>query len=492
MSPRGEVSTLRRRIIIAGFALVFAGAGVLNSVVKRHDLSGVQGADAATSAIMVGSHATSSAWYCPGPLPIGHRGESSSIQIVNLARDAVHAQVHISANSGMSVLHSYVVAAMGHETIVLPGAKGATYGAASVIVNGRGVGVNEIVTTAAGITTSACTTHTAQNTYFGSGSTAGSSNMAISLFNPGATPAVADLRFTTGAVATLPSVFSSVPIEPGQDVVLFAGHALPQRAQMSLGVTTVSGRLAVGVLHFKVANGALARALSLGSQVPLSTWWFAPTVVAPGVEQIYSLLNTTGHQERVRLSVSGTGSEGEITMVVGANADLQYVMPRLRVAGIQSSSVAVLGRGALIVDRETIVNRPLSLSASSRQIQLPATLPSGFGVTAPNVLPERTWMVGGGRSDHVASEVVAIANPQRRAATVRIEEVVGGRSLAIAGVGPMRVGPHSLASVDLSRHLRNAIGLEIVVIASEPVVAGMTEYAFSAHGLNVPSALPVR
>jgi len=483
---------LRRRLIVAGFVVIFAGAGLLNSVVKRHDLAGIQGVEAATSAITIGSHATSSAWYCPGPLPIGHRGEQSSIEIANLSSGSVHAQVHIASNTGMSELNSYVVGASGHRTVVLPRTKTATYGAVSVVVNGRGVGVNEVITTPGGIATSACTTHTAKNTYFGTGSTAGSSNMAISLFNPGATPAVADLSFTVGATSTLPSAFSSVPIEPGQDVVLFAGHALPQRSALSLGVTTVSGRIAVGVMHFKVTSGALGRSLVLGSQVPLGRWWFAPTVVAPGIEQVYSLLNTTSHQERVRLTLSGAGAEGSITLVVGADANLQYVMPRIRAAGIQSSSVAVIGRGSLIVDREMIVSRQLSLSSQIQRVQLPSTLPAGFIVTSPSVAPAKTWMIGGGRSDSVASEVIAIANPQRVSTKVSIDEIVNGRSLAVRGVGPLQIGPRSLASIELSRYLKNSVGLEIVVHATKPVVAGMTEYAFSANGLNAPAALPVR
>ncbi len=316
--------------------------------------------------------------------------------------------------------------------------------------------------------------------------------MAISLFNPGATPAVANLQFTVGSVTTVPSAFSSVPIEPGQDVVLFAGHALPQRVQMSLGVMTVSGRIAVGVLHFKVTSGALARSLTLGTQVPLGTWWFAPMIVGPGVELVYSILNTTAHQERVRLTVIDAKVKEEITIVIAADAEMQYVMPRLRVPGFASSSVAVVGRGAVIVDREMIVNRQQTLSAKINQIQLPATLPSGFAVTSPNVAPAKIWMIGGGRSDGVASEVIAIANPQRTATTVRLDEIVRARSIAIPGVRPVKIEPNAIASVDLSHYLKNVTALEIVVVATKPVVAGMSEYAFSAHGLNVPSALPVR
>lgn len=492
MSPRDEVSTLRRRLIVGGFVVIFAGAGVLNSVVKRHDLAGIQGASAATSSITLGSHATSSAWYCPGPLPIGHRGERSSIEISNLSPASVHARVHIASNTGMNTIYFYVIAGMGHKSVVLPSPKVSTYGAVSVVVSGRGVGVNQVIVTPAGITTSACTTHTAQSTYFGTGSTAGSANMVISLFNPGATPAVADLRFTVGSIATLPSAFSSVPIEPGQDVVLFAGHALPQRNAMSLAVTTVSGRIAVGAMHFKVTNGVLGRSLTLGTQIPLGTWWFPPTVVAPGIEQIYSLLNPTAHQERVRLTLSGAGAEGAVTLLVGPDANLSYVVPRLKVAGLQSSLVEVIGRGLLIVDRELIVNRPLALSSKTRQIQLPSLLPAGFSITSPNVSPAKIWMLDAGRSDKVASEVIAIVNPQRASTSVSIDEIVQGRSVAIPGVAPFEIASRSLASVDLGLHIKNAPGLEIVVHATKPVVAGMTEYSYSTLGLSAPSALPVR
>lgn len=491
MSRDPGVSPLRRRLLVGGFAVILAGAGVLNSVVKRHDLAGVEGAAAATSAVILRFHASSSAWYCPGPLPIGHSGEHSSIEIDSLSPEAVHAQVHIAANSGMSSVGSFVIGAMGHETVVLPASKVPTYGAASVVVNGGGVGVNQVIATPAGITISACTTHTAQSTFFGAGSTAGSSNMAISLFNPGATPAVADLHFTVGATSTVPSAFSSVPIEPGQDVVLFAGHALPQRNALSLAVTTVSGRIAVGVLHFKVTDGALNRALEIGSQVPLGTWWFAPTVVAPGIAQIYAILNTTSHRERVRLSLFGAGAEGAVTLEIRAGATLTYVLARQRTSGVQAALVEVVGRGSLIVDRELIASRPLTLKSPTPRVEVPASFPSGFSVTSPNVATSAIWMLAAGRSDAVASAVIAIENPQRRSVAVRLEEVIGGRSIALPGVAPFEIPPTSVASVDLAHHLSGARGLVVVVHASRPVVAGMTEYSHSPHGISTPSALPV-
>ncbi|HUY07557.1 MAG TPA: DUF5719 family protein [Acidimicrobiales bacterium] len=492
MSRKGEVSTLRRRLIVGGFVIVFAGAGVLNFAVKRHDLAGIEGAQAATSAVALGSHASSSAWYCPGPLPIGHRGEQSSIEVVNLSVQPVHLQVHIAANSGLSELHSYALSGLANQTIVLPGSKLATYGAASVVVEGRGVGVYEVVVTPTGITTSPCTTHTASSAFFGTGSTAGSANMAISLFNPGATPAVADVRFIVGANSFLPGAFSSVPIEPGQDVVLFAGHALPQRNAMALAVTIVSGRIAVGALHFKVANQLLTRSIVLGSQVPLGTWWFAPVVVAPSIEQVFSLYNPTAHGERVRITLLGDGAEGVSTVFVGAGANLRYVAPRPSIAGLQAGSVSVAGRGSLIVDRAIAANRSFSPVAKVRLIQLPAALPTGYAVTAPNVAPAKVWMIGAVRSDSVASGVVAVANPGDRPAEVAFEEIARGGSIPIPGVGSILVAARSIVSIDLSRHLNNMVSLGIVIHATRAVVAGMTEFGRSRSGLSAPAALPVR
>lgn len=487
-----EVSPLRKRIIVVGFILVLVGAGFLNSVVKRHDLAGIQGQNAATSVVALTAKASSSAWYCPGPLALGHRGEQAAISITNLSTNRLSAEMHVATNSGSATNTTEVLSPEHESVLALPQPKHPTYGAVTVVVDGPGVGVNEIIRTSSGTATSPCTTHTSDHAYFGIGSTAGSSNMAVSLYNPGATPAVASLAFTSGSSTTTPATFTSVPVEPGQVVVLFAGHALPQRNAFSATVSTLSGQIAVGALDFKDVNSILSLSLRVGMPVTQSSWWFAPTVVAPAIHQTFALVNTSQHRETIDLRFIGTGANGTVSIVIGPGATELYNAPTARAPGIEAASVAVAGRGSVIAEREIMLGRHLSTSHAERGTQLPNTLPPGFVVTQANAARATTWLIAGGRSDAVASEVIAVANPQDVPVTISLNQVVNGNRLPVPGAASLVIGAHNSASVDLSSRVHGRSAIVIEVQASRQVLAGATEYGRSTQGLSAPAPLPVR
>ena len=492
MSDRQDISPVRQRVIVAAFVLVLAGAGLLNSVVKRHDLANTEGQNAAVSAVVLNARATSAAWYCPGPLALGHRGERSAISITNVSTRQLNAEVHVATNSGGATNTSVVLTPRHEAVIALVQPKHPTYGAVTVVVNGPGVGVNEIVRTAAGIVTSPCTTHTSDRAYFAVGSTLGSSNMAISLFNPGATPAVASLSFTAGSTVISPAAFTSVPVEPGQVVVLFAGHALPQRNVFSAEVSTISGQISVGALSLRTVNSILSSTLRVGLPIAQSSWWFAPTVVAPALHQVFAISNPTTRRETVDLRLVGTGATGTVTFVVGAGSTVLYAAPASRLTGVQAASVSVRGSGSLVAEREIVLARRLSAGRTEPGADLPSALPAGFAITQANAARASAWLLAGGRSDGAASEVVAVANPGVDPVTVTIDQIVNGGRSPIPGVGSLVIAPHGSGSIDLSKRIdgRSAIALE--VRATRQVIAGLSEYGRSSQGLSVPAPLPER
>lgn len=486
------MSVIRRRVIVGGFAIVFAGAGVLNAAVKRHDLAGINGEQAATSAVELGAGTLSSAWYCPGPLALGHRGEQSAVALTNLSSKPVHAALHVAANSGLTQNQALDIGPYHENVVALPRPKQPTYGAVTVVVNGPGVGVNEITTTHAGSTTAACTTHTSEGAFFGVGSTAGSSNMAISLYNPGATPAVANVAFIIGQTTSMPGAYTSVPIEPGQDVVFFAGHAIPQRRAFSVSVQTVSGRVAAGALDFKVVSAKLRSSLTIGAPVARPSWWFPPVFSAPSADHAYVLVNPTAHSEHAVIRLWGTSTNGATRVLVAPHASVQYFAPRARAAGVEAAAVSVSGPGSLIAEREVILGQPLSTPGHSGPVALPATVLPGFSVSPPAVAPSRQWLVAGGRSDRQVGEVLGLFNPHARPATVTVRQVFDGRISNVPGMRAITVAPFGVASVDMTKWIVNRSALVLVVGATQTVVAGATGFGISAEGFSSPGALPIR
>lgn len=486
-----EVSPTRRRIIAVGFLVILAVAGLLNSIVKRHDLAGISGLSAAVSQVTMSGKASSNAWYCPGPLALGHRGERSAVSISNVTSKSLTAQIHIALNSGRNRSESSLVSAYHQNVVALPQPKTATYGALTVVVNGPGVGVNELTYTTAGVTTSPCTTHTSPHVYFGVGSTSGLSNIAVSLYNPGATPAVANLAFVIGGSTLTPAAFSSVPVEPGQDIVLFAAHVLPQRKALSAVVTTVSGELAVGDLNFKDDDNVLNSSLSVGTPIARPSWIFAPTVVSHAIHETFNFVNPTTKSLDVDLRLLGTGADGVTVVSVPAQSASQFNVPPVLRPGIEGASVHVVGSGSVVVEREIYSGRHISLSGAQPGASLPGEFPPGAAVTAAGVAPTDNWLIAGGASSGSSSEVIGIVNPNSVPVSITLRQLFDGSAAALPHGGKITVGPHRSASVNIDAIVENRSALALILGSSKPVIAGATEFGLTKNGLSAPAPLPI-
>lgn len=487
MTNEASVSVLRRRLIIAAFCALAIGAGFLNSVTKKERALLRTGGSAATSVVELSERALSVAWYCPGPLPFGHPGEHAAIALANLSGTARSAQLTITARGALAHTEQVTVGPSAERIVGLPQTKRPTYGAVSVIVNGTGVGVTESVSGTSGTVASPCTTHAATRSYFGLGSTKGFSNMAISIYNPGATPAVASVSFATPKGPVTPSALASMPVEPEQDLVFFAGRYLPQRDALSAQVTTVSGRIVVGSLDERPVGPTLRSSLVLGVPVPTASWWFGPAILGAGVEERFGLVNVTRRTVRVALTTEGGRQAGTAMITLGPGAERQYVLPAPSTPVVEASWLRVVGRGSIVAERSILLSGSLALSAFRPPAELPPSLPVGYAVTAPVADASSQWLVTGG-SDRSGSEVIALANTGAHPVRAELFELRNGNRRLVRTVV---VGPQTSATVNLYRFVKDRPGMAIVVASTRPLLAGVTEYGIGAAGLTVPAPLPV-
>ncbi len=136
----------------------------------------------------------------------------------------------------------------------------------------------EVVLTAAGSTSAPCTASTSPSWYFPMGTTGGTADLRLGLYNPSATPAVADLSFDTGQpvievgpgssdapasggpsssgagstsmpapVAPLsPSALQGLAVAPGQLVVVDISQQVQLRDLLATSVQVSGGRIVAG------------------------------------------------------------------------------------------------------------------------------------------------------------------------------------------------------------------------------------------------------
>ena len=126
----------------------------------------------------------------------------------------------------------------------------------AVIMTGGGVAVTQFVHGPSGWSQAPCRSDTSRQWYFPSGTTAGSDDMYMALFNPTSTPDVVDLTFVTPTAVVHPISFQGIVLQPGQTQVEDVGAYVQDQSSVATTVTTRTGRLVAG--ETQVFGGGLS------------------------------------------------------------------------------------------------------------------------------------------------------------------------------------------------------------------------------------------
>lgn len=94
----------RRVFAVGGVLAFFCLAGVANGLVNTHEVT-PRPIALDTSAVLTKSAATSAAWYCAGPLPIGAQPQFSTIDVANASSKIVRGEIVVSATGGGDHAH---------------------------------------------------------------------------------------------------------------------------------------------------------------------------------------------------------------------------------------------------------------------------------------------------------------------------------------------------------------------------------------------------
>ena len=280
-------------------ALLVAGVVVLTAVLVADAVVGPSAPAPSSaplaSAVVSDAAATSSAWYCAGLAAV-----SGAVLVTNPGRSAVTGTVRTQAPGSSPVITERFSAPPDQQAVV-----DVPRGAATVSVDGGGVGVLEAMAGSFGITAAPCASTAANTWYFAHGSTAGGNAMEVTVFNPLPTPAVVDISFVSSATGTVvPPAYQGIPLAPGESVVENVMDHVPNEASLATEVTALSGSVVATLLEQSPGPGHGGASFLDGTTAPGRTWAFAQNEDVPGGNTVFVVYNPSSSAAKVTVSLS--------------------------------------------------------------------------------------------------------------------------------------------------------------------------------------------
>ena len=525
---RPRPSGARRAVTVGAVALLLALAGVANTEIHPAGGRPAPGPNV-VPAVAVRS-ASSTAWYCPGPLPVGDLSEASSVAITDVEARPLRAQVTIAATSGRRAAETVEVHPEGESVVGLRrrGPRGSA--AVTVVVDGSGAAVEELVHGSEGVSATPCSATPVSTEYFAAGSTLGANNLSLGVYDPGATPAVVNVSFVTSSGAVAPPAFQDMSVGPGQVVALDVGHYVPSEAAVATLVDSTGGRVVAGTLLTAVVGHALMTSLVDGVGGSATRWLVPAGPAGPRTESTFSVLDPGRRGAVVHLRLGAGPSAAELSTSVPAHG-LVTLRPALAGDRAEMAWATLRSSGApVVVARETLVlplppptggtgrhrlarrGAPRSLARAAAPVQLPtsvaaasaaATAPisraralpvllAGVAVTSGVTEGSATWVLPGGESDPHTSEVVVVQDLGRHPSRVVFERLAApGGAEPFASLPPLELRPGEVLSIDLADVVGYAGTLPLLVRASRPIVSGELLYGRITPGFTLPAAIAV-
>lgn len=524
----GGVDSWRRAIVLVVVLSLLVLGVVANATMKRHRLAATSGQGAAVAFVRPNATTQSSAWYCPGPLPLGEKKVHSSLAIANTATASIGGQLVVSTSIGVSFTESISVAPRSNEVIALPRTGHSSFGAASVLVNGSGVGVEELTDGPTGRQAAACVSRAASEQYLAGGSTLGASDIALALFDPGATPSVADVSFATSGGPVTPLAYQGLPISAGQVLVLDVAHAVAQREVVATIVHSSGGHLVVGAVERAAVGNVVYPSLVTGNSNP-ETSWYLPALPAGGsASNLIYVLNPGASTATTNVALTGSAGEGQVGLsippgnVARVTPSPSALLGALRAAVVTSHSpvlvlessllrrplvLPVAKTGATSTVHHSAAKAPaaLRLHGTTSTLEgttavapsalpagltgLPDRLPTGYAVAAATVSADG-WVLPGGQLSTSDGEYASLTNPGPSPARVTLETLGGGEANVVPNFSSVALGPGQSMAVDLSKLLPSSPALTLLASSTSPVVLAAGLYARGSKG-SVGSSEPV-
>jgi hypothetical protein len=504
--PRPSALGARGRSVI-GVGIGVAILLIVNGLV--HETAGPASAGQFVGAppLPVVEMARPSAWRCPGPLPVGAGKESSRIAMANSSLSAASVTVSVARTDapvgGISTKTTVSRVRLeldgrSQAVITLPRNGAAGFAAVSVDTDAGGIGVSESIRglsgpAGGGIVASPCTLGSAPRGLIPAGSTYGSSDVRLGLYDPDATPAVVNVAVSNGASVVSPPAFQGVVVPANGLVVLDLRRWVFQVSSLAITATAVSGDIVIGsfdttaeavtttsgssgthrVTRVYFAGGSLL----IGPDRPLGQWSLTALQSRLGVASMFSVYDPG--TKPVSVSVAPPGQAGRVAALtedVPAGGIVEFQTPIAPGTRLGAKSVIVTAAGsAVVVARVTARQRSHSLEE--------------LNTTFATAGPGERWLLPGGSVSAGIDDIVTVSDPGTKSATVSLVELPDLPATRVQ-FKAFTVLAGSQRNVDLKTLMKQSPEFALEVTSSAPVL--VEQQLRPRHGETAASgAIPV-
>lgn len=351
----------RLRVVLVGIAIL-AGVAVANGIVTTSSPSNASrpvafAGSSATAAVVASPDSESSAWFCTGAS--GLQGSAvGTLVLTNPTNRAVGATITATpAGASAKSITTTVPAADQIEIVpgqITPG----PWVAATVLFDGGGVGVSEVVAGSPGSSMAPCASMTASNWYFAHGSTASSATLTLSLYNPSTTDSVVDVTLVSASEGVIqPPAYQGISVPAGSLVVENVGDHLTSDPSVATEVSTSAGTIVAAELETTPGpSGGSGSSLLLGVPSASPQWDFPQNSDPAGGQLVFHVFNPSDHEVTVTVRIGlPQGEEEPLSLTVPASDVTDLVaeqQTRIPGAGPYSLEFSTSDGSGIVVDRE--------------------------------------------------------------------------------------------------------------------------------------------
>jgi hypothetical protein len=437
--------------------------------------------------------ALSSTWFCAGASGHPHQMADGALVVANTGGRPLTGAALLLASQGRSVEVPFRVGASSRTSVDEAPAGDSPFVGALVRLDGGAAGVEQVVTGAEGVSTSACATTGSDHWYFADGTTQENSSLFISLVNPYPEDAIADLSFWTEQGSEAPADFQGVVVPARGVIGLDIRAHLRRRAQVATTVSVRAGRVAA--FKTQVVNppppggapgsgaGAKGRvpglSLVLGAPSTATQLWWPAGLTGSGFTERYQIYNPSQTPAEVSLRVDldeGMADPFAIRIPPGATQTV--------VSNAESRIPRGMGHGAELVSTNgTGVVAERTVDASS-----PSTA-TGLADVGGSRLQARRWLLASGSSGSSLNESIVVFNPGTAAVDVSVASL-NGEVAAINGLADLSLPPGRRLVLPLQAE-SPALDRSLVVEASGNVIVERDMTRVRAVGIDATIGIPL-
>jgi hypothetical protein len=348
---------------------------------------------------------------------------------------------------------------------------------------------------------SPCSTGAATSLYVASGSTAGESDVLVSLFDPTATQAVAGIGVSTQSGSVTPPALQGLIVSPYSLQVFDIGRSVVQQPIVAITVTTTAGSVAVGASEtfasdVTATTSASGRALVIGIGRAQDRWVLTPGLGTTSRTVGLRLYDPGSRAATVTISSPVSGEPPiEITVEVPAGdvRAVQLPVPVAALAKTQTTSRRRAPRVSPAVEGPIVVQTAEGVGILVSRI---AVLTVGVheetvAFAAATSVPAIAWVVPATASGESVAGGIVISNSGLEPVEAAVVGLTG-RGGSVLEVSRVTVAPGASSTVPVSLPASGAPFSGLLVTASAPVVVEQDLYAVSTpHEVVQVSPVPV-